>query len=137
MIRTSKSLSEIERLDIGAGAQVGGCACENGEAIFEYGRAVGVAQRDGGVLLGHRASKVVLAVKLPQGLKDVLHDQRREPHGRFVQHQQPRPGQQRASDRRHLLLAPGCQARSGPSPGLQAGKQRIDPLQILRDLGSA
>ena len=39
--------------------------------------------------------------------EDLLHDHRREPHGRLVEQHHLRPGHERPADGEHLLLAAG------------------------------
>ena len=67
-------------------------------------------------------------VDLGDRLVDPLHQDRRDPHRRLIEHQQPRAGHQRAPDREHLLLAAGHRARllaaRAPSAGGTASNTR-------------
>ena len=77
-----------------------------------------------------------LRVDLAQRAEDALHDDRRQTHRRLVKQQQARPGQQRAADREHLLLAARQVAGQAADALVQAREQRQHPLEIAGD-GSA
>ncbi len=70
-------------------------------------------------------------VDLLDDVKDLLHEDRREPHGWFVKQQHLRPCHQRASDRKHLLLT----TRHGSSrlelSLLEAREETKDFLEVV------
>ncbi len=103
-------LPEIKRADILALSKLGGRSGKDGNAVLENRGVVGIFQRNRRVLLGDQDRQTRLAVELLQRLENVLHDERRQSHGRLVQHQQAGARHQRPADRRHLLLATRGQA---------------------------
>ena len=73
-------------------------------AIDHHANAIRHVDRDAQVLLDEQ-HRDLAAPELAQRLRDLFDDQRREPFGGLVHHEQARRQQQRAPDREHLLLA--------------------------------
>ena len=65
--------------------------------------------------------------------EDLLHDQRRQAERRLIQQQQPRPQQQRARDRQHLLLAARKRAGLLAEALAQSGEIAEHALEVLGD----
>src|SRR5262245_22388675 len=68
--------------------------------------AVGHRRGEAEILLDEQDGEP-LRLQPPDRVADLLHDHRREAFGRFVEHQEPRPGAEDPPDRKHLLLAAG------------------------------
>src|SRR5262249_34932996 len=65
--------------------------------------------------------------------EELLDDERREPERELVDEEEPRPAEQRAADRAHLLLAAG-ELPGRPRGALAKARQkREDPREVLRD----
>src|SRR5712691_6499922 len=69
-----------------------------------------------------------LRLERPDGLADLLDDDRRQALGRLVEQQQPRAGAQDAGDRQHLLLAAGELGALAAQALLEIGEQPEDRL---------
>ena len=93
------------------------------------------SQRLADVLLDEE-DRQAFGVDLAQLAKDVLHDDRRQPHRRLVEQQQAGPCEQRATDREHLLLAAGEVAGQPVDALGEPRKEREHTLQIARDPGA-
>ena len=65
-----------------------------------------------------------LLVQVGDDLEHLARDQRGEPERRLVEHQQPRPLQERAGEREHLLLAARERARLLVAP-------RLEPREVV------
>ncbi|MGY4313460.1 hypothetical protein ACVWW1_002763 [Bradyrhizobium sp. JR3.5] len=70
-----------------------------------------------------------LRLQARNGVPDLLNDDRRQPFGRLVQHQEARAGAQDARNRQHLLLAARELGALAVEPLLQVGKQREDLVE--------
>src|SRR5581483_12042892 len=66
-------------------------------------------------------------------LEDAFDEDRREPHGRLVEHEQLRSGHERATDRAHLLLAAGHRPRLLAAPFGEAGEELEHAIHVLAD----
>ena len=93
-------------------------------------------QRHGGVLLDEQDGHA-LPVDGLHGLEDLLHEDRRQPHRRLVEQQQPRPGHEGARPMASICCSP---PESVPAtwrpPLLQPREDREDPVHVLADAGS-
>ena len=76
-------------------------------AIDHDGDILGHRARHADVLLDDQHRHLAVLGKLDEHLLHLRDDERREPFGGLVHHQQTRIGEQRARDRKHLLLAAG------------------------------
>src|SRR6185503_13499698 len=106
------------RLQLGIGELVDDTSVFHDVVAIRNGRCeaeILFDEQDGKTLLLERADS----------LADLLDDDRREPFGRLVEQEQPRPGAQDARDREHLLLAAGeLRALAGAEALLQIREQR-------------
>src|SRR3990172_1564560 len=105
-------------------------------ASLQHVRAVGQLQRAIHVLLDEQDGEALIP-QLANGPVEPVDDDGREPQGRLVQHQKPRPGHERPADRQHLLLAAAEAPRQLRPPLPQNGKQRTHLLQPPGDLPPA
>ena len=71
------------------------------------------------------------AVDLPDDVEQLGHDGRRQPERQLVDHEHAGPGDQRAGQGEHLLLA----ARQGPRRQVEPRRQRREQRQHLRGGG--
>ena len=62
--------------------------------------------------------------------ENLVHCERREAEGRFVEHQKIRPAHQGAADRQHLLFAAGKRAALLPVSFLEARKKAVNPFNV-------
>ena len=75
-------------------------------------------------------------MQLSNDVEYLLHQQRRQTHGRLVQHQQLGMAHQRPAHSQHLLLAAGHGARQLFAALLQAGEQGEHLFLVGGDGGS-
>ena len=81
-------------------------------------------------ILFDQQDRNAVAVQVLNDIKDLIHQQRREAHGRLIQHQQLRMAHQGTAHGQHLLLAAGQSAGNLTVSFLQAGKEGIDLFDI-------
>jgi hypothetical protein len=105
-------------------------------AFLQHVAVVRGAQGQPGVLFGDEQRQSFL-LEPPQRQEDVLHDQGRQAHGRFVQHQQARAAHQGPADRDHLLFAAGQRSRSLAGALGQPREQVQDEVEVAAELGLA
>src|SRR5262249_10233019 len=79
-------------------------AAELDAAIFQYIAAMGDLERGHDVLLDQQDGEPCL-VQPTHDAEHLLHNRRREPERRLIEHDQPGLAHQAAADRQHLLLA--------------------------------
>ena len=97
---------------------------------FEHEGRLGEGQRGLGVLLDQDERRAVLRPQAPDGRRQLLDDDRRQPLQRLVEEEQRRVGHERPRDREHLLLAPR-QVVPPAAPALgEPREQRVDARQI-------
>ena len=72
---------------------------------------------------------------VPDDVEDLLHQQRRQAHRRFIQHQHGGVAHQRTAHGQHLLLTAGHGARQLFAALLQAGEQFKDLFLVGADGG--
>ena len=75
-------------------------------------------------------------MELLDDIKDLLHQDGRQPHGGLIQHQKLGLAHQRPADGQHLLLAAAEGAGHLAAPLLQAGEALVDVLNALRRVGA-
>src|SRR5690606_34033997 len=97
---------EVELLHVRIALEGVGGPAHDDVAVLEQVGVVDDVQRRLGVLLDEQHAGAPLAVDLADDLEDLLDEERREPEGGLVEHDQPGLGHQGARDREHLLLAP-------------------------------
>ena len=102
-------------------------------ALDEHVTAVGDVERLAGVLLDHQDGDAG-GGDLEDLVEELVHDDRRDPGGRLVEHQQRRPGHQRAADGDPPALAAGELAGRLAALRLEDREQREDLLHGLGDV---
>src|SRR3990167_1816699 len=108
MVRSATQVKLLDVFALGEGLAASG----RGDAPqFDDIAMVGGGQGDRSVLLHHEHGGSGLLSDALDDCEDVLGEQRREAKGRLVQQKQARPPPQSATDRQHLLLPTGKQAR--------------------------
>ena len=127
--------AEVEGLDVVAGAELVGGAFEHDAPVLDNGGAIGKAERHRRVLLGDKDRQALGTVERAEPEEDVLDDQRREAHRRFVEDEEARARHQRAADRRHLLLAAGGEAGDGATLVSKVREEVVDALEVAPDIG--
>jgi hypothetical protein len=98
--------------------------------------AIGNFQRLTCVLFDHQHGNAGLC-NLDDAVKQLIHDDRRDTGGWFIQHQHLRLGHQGTANGHLLTLAAGQLTRRLPPLFIQHGKQRIDLLLRLGDIIAA
>ena len=73
------------------------------------------------------------AINLDDFLKDRFHEQWRDSQRWLIEHQEPRPAHQRATNRQHLLLPPGERSRDLAHALLQPWKNAERVLHLTPD----
>src|SRR6266571_2417402 len=90
--------------------------------------AVGDRRGEAEILLDQQDGKP-LRFERPDGLADLLDDDRGEALGRLVEQEEPRAGPQDAADRQHLLLAAGELGALAAQALLDVREQVVDALE--------
>ena len=112
------------------------CLLDDAAQLDQVGQ-VGALERDARVLLDQDHGQALATAQVHHHVHDLLHDQRRQADGRFVQQQHARMGDQGAADGDHLLLAAGQRAGQLLAPLRQYREQRVDAFQLAREIGAA
>src|SRR6185437_13189127 len=105
-------------------------------AVFQDVGVAGDAQRQAHVLLHHQNGQALLAVEPLDGLEDLLDQQRRQAHRRFVQQDHARARHKRAADGQHLLFAARKRRGLLLAAFLQPREGLEDTFEILCDLAA-
>ena len=112
-------------------ARQGGCRHVMGYAAVDHDtNSVGNVQRHAQVLLDQKNRYLSAGCQRAQSRLDLLHDDRRQPFGGFVHHQQSWLQQQCASDGQHLLLAARQLCATIAFALCQAREQGVDALNF-------
>ena len=109
--------------------QAVGIPLQRDAARFQHIGAAGHAQGHLGILL-HQQDRHALFVQAPNDVKDLLHHDRSQTHGGFVQQQHICARHHGAAHGQHLLLTARKRACDLPAALFQAGKMLIHQLQI-------
>ena len=123
--------AEIELLHILVARKFGGGAVEHDLALLHDIAVARHLQRGAGVLLDQQDGDAEVAVDAGDDAEHLLHQQRRQAHGRLVHQDQLRPRHQRPPDRQHLLLAAG-EIAGKPGALLEAREIAQHHVQIAR-----
>ena len=99
-------------------------------AVDHHADAIGHVDRDAEVLLDQQHRDLALGGQPAQRGHHLLDDDRREPFGGLVHHQQARLEQQGAADRQHLLLAAGKLRAAMALALCQPREHGIDALHV-------
>src|SRR6266550_6913179 len=126
------SAPKIRPLDLRHAGELGARAGELDAAVLQHIGVVGEPQRGGGHLLDQDDRRSLLAQRADRA-RDLLHQQRREPHRRLVHEDDARLRHQASGDRQHLLLAARKRARKLAAPFTQDRETRHLALHQLGD----
>src|SRR5262249_35669653 len=102
--RLDRERPEVRAAHVGVGEDVRARSLPHDPAVLEHIGAVSQAQRRSDVLLDQEDADAG-STDLAQYREHRLDDARREPERGLVEHEETRPGHERAADRDHLLLA--------------------------------
>jgi hypothetical protein len=126
------SAPEIRPLDLRHAGELGAGTGELDAAVLQHIGVVREPQRGRGHLLDQDDRRSLLAQRADRA-RDLLHQQRREPHRRLVHEDDARLRHQASGDRQHLLLAARKRARKLAAPFTQDRETRHLALHQLGD----
>ena len=113
----------------GVGVELRGGELVDDASVLHDVIAIGYGGGETEILLDQEDGEA-LRLEGADGTADLLHDDRRQAFGRFVEQQQPRAGAQDSCDRQHLLLAAGELGALAAEPLTQVREQRENAVEI-------
>src|SRR3954447_18266832 len=125
------SVTEVGLADRLVPAQLLGRPLDHDAADLEDVRPLRRAQREAGVLLDDEHRDAVLGAQPLERAEDLPDHERRQPEGRLVEEEKPRPRHQRAAEREHLLLAAAQRPCLLVAPLLEAREEVEDARRVL------
>src|SRR4249919_1520330 len=131
------SVPEVGLADGLVRGQLGARALQRDAPDLEHVCAARGAERELRVLLDHEHGETLLLVQVAEDSEDLPDDERRQPEGRLVEEQEPRPQHERAGNREHLLLAARERAGLLLAPLREPGKVAADALVALVEPAAA